>query len=371
MKSLSAEDIDRLLSFRPPDALLKRLEEVVRASLSEFFIGIGTQDFVNIGILRTDSTALVIRRDTLLALLRAAVTNNPAAFRRAGYESGVLYGIGLIRWLLARSKEEWGEEKLPTDSLDLIRTCLRIDKCSGWFETTLTKTSFTKSNLEWDASLSVRDDFLAAAADVRAKAENLNNWESYRSFWQGYFTATFSTALLAWFGLSVAGREVPLFSAICSNLVPGVNGEMVFDVRARYPRYETSFMNLQREILCPFATENMSRMLLKARSVLEAFVHELAGTPTSNPLPGRAARALKWLVANVPDAGRDSALVLQVVRKRLHDPVHNVAETSKEEAREIVRDTVASILMASEDIRLDSESRAEFSKHLLDAQLVS
>ena len=102
LQPLSGEEVDNLLSLGAQTlapSLAKQMVRLARRFLLDLEAKTGA---LNFDALETDSDAVVIRRDSLHALLRAAAVNQESEFHRAGLEAGVLFGTGLLRWFTER-----------------------------------------------------------------------------------------------------------------------------------------------------------------------------------------------------------------------------------------------------------------------------
>ena len=144
--------------------------------------------------------------------------------------------------------------------------------------------------------VSIKDNFLAYELDEFKSKDSVDRYAMYRSFWRGYLEGTFSAALGSWYGMWVhEGEEgMPLFEARCED---GENdkSDLVFRLSIRPPVYGSTFMSLQRELLCPFVLGERARVVRSARGVVEGFVRELAGTDASNENVKGIVNALTWL----------------------------------------------------------------------------
>ena len=124
MERLDQEQIINLLLLKSSElapSLEQRLIQTARATITEFFLDPRYSALTNVGTLATDTNVIIIRRETLHALLRAANKGNPSIFRREGYEAGCLYGIGVIKWFLEKSATAHGVRGLPQIHLESLR----------------------------------------------------------------------------------------------------------------------------------------------------------------------------------------------------------------------------------------------------------
>ena len=369
---LNSEDILNLLSLKseelvPP--LVERLVQNAKATLSEFFTDPRYGSFVNVGTLATDAKVIITRWDTLHALLRAAQKANPSAFRRAGYEAGSLYGIGVIKWFLEKSATKRGKKGLPRDSFSVLEACAKIDNASGWgkIEVTKTKSASPTPSQGWNGVVTIKDHFLAHEIMESKTKDASNRYANYKAFWKGYLEGSYSAALGAWYGIwtSEGGEEeFPLFVTYCEEHEIKEEADLVFDLYIRYPIYNATFVHLQRELFCPYLRDEKVRIVARARGVVESFIRELAGVESSQRED--MVQALTWLGQNADDTAKGAAAYLAETRNFLHSPVHDVSrEPTEGEARRILRLTSAAIFIACRDIRLDDKMKSELRSALL------
>ena len=363
---LNSEDILNLLSLKSAElapSLEERLVQNAKATLSEFFTDPRYGSFVNVGTLATDAKVTITRWDTLHALLRASQKANPSAFRRAGYEAGSLYGIGVIKWFLEKSVTKRGMKGLPRDSLGVLVACSKIDNASGWgkIEVTKTKTACPTPNQGWNGVVTIEDHFLAHEIVESKTKDASNRYANYRAFWIGYLEGSFSAALGAWYGMwTTEGgeEEFPLFVAHCEEHEIKEETDLVFDLYIHYPIYHATFVHLQRELFCPYLRDEKVRIVARARGVVESFIRELAGLESSQRED--MVEALTWLGQNTDDAAKGAAAYLAETRNFLHSPVHDASkEPTDGETRRILRLTSAAIFIACRDIRLDDKMKSE------------
>ncbi len=367
---LTTDDIRNLLSLGSTDMarmLEQRLVQNARATVQDFFTDPRYGSFVNVGTLRTDANVLIMRWDTVHTLLRAAHEGTRTAFRRAGYEAGILYGVGLIRWFLERTTETEKGAGLPRDSLGLLKACSRIDVASGWGQIDVVRVSKSSTGFGWHGTISIRDHFLAhEVCEIRSRHSE-RRYSEYVVFWKAYIESTFSAALASWYGIwtSEGGEEeVPFFVAECEDGGDPPGNDLVFDIRICSPLYDRTRMNLQRELFCPYIRRAATHVIARARGVIEGFVRELAGVEESAQEDMK--QALTWLGQNVGDEAKEAAAALQKARNVLHGFVHAVDTAPTEaESRSVLRSCGSAVLMACRDIRLEEHMKAELRRQLL------
>ncbi len=368
LMELLPRDLENLLSLSS-DAVARQLEpqliEAARLAVHRFFTN-PKHFYANIGTLQTDGQTLIIRWDTLHALLRAASKPQARAYRIAGYEAGVLYGIGVISWFLRKCQEAHGRAGLPRTTYDLLWACAAIDKASGWGDIKLNRHDAEMPSIGWTGEIRIQNDFLTSYHQAFESTEEAL-YRNFRSFWQGYLEGTFSTALGTWYGIKTSdgrGAEIPLLYAICSPAENENSDGLLFKLEVRQPHYGATFLNLQRELFCPYLRDESTRIVARARTVVEGFVRELAGVEGSPQ--EHVQKALTWLAQHGPTSMRGAASVMQNARNKLHAGVHEGnSEPSKEEAHKVVRTTSAAVLLACREILLSSEERKEFARQLI------
>jgi len=368
MDRLDLDDIDNLLLLKTADlapALEERLRQNAKSTITDFFADPRYATLTNIATLATDASVIIIRKETLHALLRAAQKGNSSIFRREGYEAGTLYGIGVIKWFLEKSSTVRGRKGLPRDPIGLLRACAKIDEASGWgkIEMTATRSDRIAPVLGgWTGTVSIKSNFLAHEFTDARMEDSSDRYTTYKAFWKGYLEGTFSAALGAWYGTWVsAGEEnVPFFAAQCEERDDVQTSDLVFNLRVQPPTYNMTYMTLQRELLCPYLRGENARVVRSARGVLEGFVRELAGSASSEEDVRGITRALAWLGQHVDNAAKGSAAYLQETRTFLHEHVHDVStEPSDGVTRRILRSTASAVFMACRDIRLDDKMKLE------------
>ena len=377
MDRLDSEDIHNLLLLGGADIaplLEQRLADNAKATVHEFFTDPRYGSFVNVGTLRTDTKVIITRWGTLHALLQAADKGGRVAFRYAGYEAGVLYGLGVIKWFLDKTEAAIKRRGLPRNSIDLLEACLEIDRASGWVDMAsgrgnieVRKFSEPSDGPGWNGEVLVRGHFLTHEfSEVKSKNSE-RRYNGYESFWESYLESTFSAALTTWYGVwtSEGGElEIPLFVAECKKREGQPGTDLAFDLQIHNPIYRTTYMNLQRELLCPYLNKDFARVVARARGVVEGFVRELADSGES-PKEDMT-RALTWLGKNIENNGKAAAAALQRVRNDLHSGVHVVdREPTASEARRILRMTAATVIMACRDIRIDDDVVVALRQELL------
>lgn len=366
--SLSEEEISTLVLARSADivpVIERQLIESARNTIVTFLTDPKHGRFVNLGTLSTDAKVVIIRPGTLHALLRAARHGSGPAFRHAGYEAGTLYGIGVVKWFLERTKEVYGTTGLPEDSFVLLKTCVQIDRTSGWGQIELADPVVSTADLGWSSTLSISQDFLSLEASESRFKEPKDRYKAYSDFWQGYLEATFTSALLSWCGEWMSKRkEFMLLVAECRKSEDASTPtHLVFDIRVHAPRYAKTCRNLERELFRPYVYGNNKLVVRDARGVVEGFVRELADAP-GHPREN-IKDALTWLAHDGPNKARGAASTLQKVRNTLHEVVHELAEPSEQETQEILCSTTAAILMACRDIEIDEVTRENIKQALV------
>lgn len=367
MDRLDSEDILNLLLLKSADlapALEQRLLQNAKTTIADFFTDPRYATLTNLGTLATDASVIIIRKETLHALLRAAQKSSPNIFRREGYEAGILYGIGVIKWFLDKSATVRGKKGLPRDSFGLLEACARIDEASGWgkIEVTKTKSPFVAPAQGWTGTVTIKSNFLADEMVYTKSKDSVERYSTYKSFWKGYIEGTFSAALGAWYGIWMSEGEevVPFFSAQCEERENGHGSDLVFDLRIQPPVYNVTYMSLQNELFCPYLRGENARVVRSARGVLEGFVRELAGSESAEEDAKGIVRALTWLGQHVDNTAKGAVAYLQEIRTFLHGPVHDVStEPSDGVTRHILRLTTAAVFMACRDIRLDDKMKFE------------
>jgi len=349
MLNLRWEQITDLLLLDPDviaPLLEERLIESAHAVTRAFFHDPKYRTLVNLGTLSTDAKdVVVLRHDTLHALLRASAHPKWMSFRTAGCEAGVMYGVGVVKWLLSRSSELYGHKGLPEDPIDLLRTCVEIDKSSGWGAVELAGIEESFDPGGWDFRVEVSDHFLHTADPDREAL--------YRGFWSGYLSGTFSSALLAWYGERRPHiHEVPFYIAFIDQ-EESTQNEITLQVRLRPPSYSETCISLYRDLLCPYVREEVAIIPKAARAVVESFVREVAGQGKGgSDSRENVVRAVSWLAQNGPTDCRKAASHLQTVRNQLHKYVHESNELATPQTLHILRTVVAAVLMGCQDLQL-------------------
>jgi len=371
MERLDSDEILDLLLLKSADlapSLEQRLIQNAKSTVADFFLDPRYATLTNVGTLATDASVVVIRKETLHALLRAAQKGNSNIFRREGYEAGSLFGMGVVKWFLEKSATVLGRRGLPNDTLSLLEACARIDDASGWgnVKVSRSKSPFIASTQGWDGIVSVKNNFLAyeiSEERSRDSKDSIERYNVYKSFWKGYLEGTYSAALGTWYGMWAAEGEdgVPLFEARCDEQTDDKQAtDLIFRLSVRPPFYNITYMNLQRELFCPYLRGENARVVRSARGVIEGFIRELAGSEAFDEDVKGILRALTWLGQNVDNTGKGAAAHLQETRNLLHENIHDVTtEPSDAVTRRILRITTGAVLMACRDIRLDDKGKME------------
>lgn len=369
MKRLSPQEIQDLLALNAIDIapeLERRLAQQAKQTVQEFFLSPAHSSFVNHVTLDTDARCVMVRLETLQSLLRASQSNRRHTFRYEGFQAGVGYGLAVIKWFLQRT-EGGGIRGLPGDALSLLRSCAAIDSASGWGNIKIVRGEDLPNVTGWSGTIEITDNFLVAEV-AEPSAESETRHKFYREFWNGYLEGTFCAALGAWAGKwAEANRDEfwPLLYAECTVLDNRGSGNELFELRVCEPNYRKTFLNIQRELLCPFVEGNTARIASRARAVVESWIRELAKTE-SHPSENMVA-ALTWLAHNVPHEAKSVLAEVQRVRDLLHEGVHEAANTpTLAQARSLVGRVAGSLMMACRDIRLSTDAITTLNLRLRD-----
>jgi hypothetical protein len=359
---LSSEEVRKVFWMASPESrrpLEDKLQRAIQDIIYEFLTTPTVSYLLNIGALRTDDYAVILRLDTLHALLRAARQQKPASMRLAGYEAGALYGIGVLQWFLAKTGETRERPGLPVNSHAVIEACLEIDRKAGLGRRIELKDLKAKpAGHGWSATLVIENQFLEEPEEAARRHDE--GWrEAQRRFWQGYLEGAFSASLGTWYWVQRSGghTEPTLYSALCTELPSEGEGTLLFCIQIESPKYEKAFISLQQEIFGPHLQGETTRIVARARTVIDEFIRELADAEEAagEDMVG----ALTWLARAVPNEAKEAVARLQTTRNVLHKGVHVSLEPSERAARSVVRATTGVILQACHDIHLEpSEVRA-------------
>jgi hypothetical protein len=130
IEKLTADEVRKVFWIASPESrrpLEERLQAAIRDIIYEFLTTPTISHLLNIGALKTDDFAVILRLDTLHSIIRAARQNKVAALRLAGYEAGVLYGVGILRWFLAKTTETRERPAIPGSARAVIE-----DRPQSW-----------------------------------------------------------------------------------------------------------------------------------------------------------------------------------------------------------------------------------------------
>ena len=364
---LSSDEIRKVFWLTSPQSwepLQGRLERTIQSIIYDFLTTPTVSCLLNIGALKTDDYAVILRVDTLHALLHAARQQKPAGMRLAGYEAGALYGIAVIEWLLAKTAEIRQRPALPVNSRAVIEACLEIDRTAGMGRRIeLGAWSEGLADHGWAAKLLIQHQFLSEPHDVTRRRDH--EWSKAQEFfWQGYLEGSFTAALGTWYWIQRSGgqTEPRLYAAHCTALSTDSDSDLLFQVEVGAPEYEKTFVSLQQEVLGPHLQKETTRIVARARAVLDEFVRELAGVEegAGENITG----ALIWLARTVPDVSKEAVARLQSTRQLLHKGVHVSAEPNERMARSVVRMTTAVVLQACRDVHLTASEAEELAKEI-------
>jgi len=336
--------------------LEKHLVRNARETIEKFILDPKLSRLVDLGMLSTDTRVVVMRPSTLHVLLEAGRSGGPLAFLYAGYEAGILYGIGVVRWFLQRSEEIFGSPGLPGDSFALLRTCLEIDRASGWGHIELQEVSDRRWEVGWGGRITVKRNFLSKSMGEATTSREAQQHAGFKEFWIGYLEGTFTSALLSWSGEWMKKKkETPLLVAQCLEEHTEDDSALSLGVQVRRPKYPATCEAVQSALLQPYIERNDSLVVRSARSVIEGLVREMAGSAGDSR--ERVTEAITWLARNVEGRAKGCCGKLQTNRNLLHTNAHELREPTREETREILCSTGASVLMACREIHLDDAQR--------------
>lgn len=364
IRELRAEEVDTLLSLsasKVADSLQPYLADAAHRAVEQFFGKPEFTRFVNIGTLETDAQALVIRAETLHALMAAAAAGTPKEYEAAGYRAGISFGLGVVKWFLEKSKSVSGSPGLPKSGPDLIRAATKIDDASGWGRITpgiLMKGHGTEL---WSIDVTIERDFLSAY-HYRREPSDTKSLAKYRSFWSAYLEATFSAALAVADGLRTkldsSYLALPVLTRVAQTSDDPQTLPLQFRVSCVHARYRSVLEDLCREVLCPYILGDYTRVVSRARTVVEGFVRTLAATEESRS--ENIMGALQWIAQKGPDSARDAASRLQKARNELNKGVHvGGADATEMAAYAAVQAAGPAILRGVQEIELTDSQRAE------------
>jgi hypothetical protein len=364
IQELRSEEIETLLSLSSSQitkALQPYLADAAYHAVEQFFGKPEFTRFVNIGTLETDAQALVIRVETLHELLAAAASGKPKEYGSAGYRAGVSFGLGIVKWLMEKSKSLAGVSGLPKSELDLIWAATKIDDSSGWGRITLGEPTSGRGSELWSININIEGDFLSAYHS-RKEPDNLQLLAKYEAFWSAYLEGTFSAALAVSHGLrtKIVGTNFvpPMLIRVTSSADSSKTLPLQFRVSCAYARYRSTVENLCREVLCPYILGDYTRVVSRARTVVEGFVRELADAEES--ASENVMGALQWIAQNGPVGARDAASNLQKARNELNKGVHvGGADATEAQAYAALRAAGPALLRGVHEIELTDSQTAE------------
>ncbi|MEK6287442.1 MAG: toll/interleukin-1 receptor domain-containing protein [Acidobacteriota bacterium] len=364
IQDLRSEEIERLLSLSPSkvaESLQPYLADAAYRAVEQFFGKPEFTRFVNIGTLETDAQALVIRGETLQALMAAAAAGTPKEYGAAGYRAGVSFGLGVVKWLMEKSKSVRGVLGLPKSGRDLIVAATKIDEASGWGRITVSKTAKGRGSELWSVDIRIERDFLSAC-HVRSEYDDLPLLAKHEAFWSAYLEGTFSAALAASHGLRTKVNDSHEAQPVLTRVTQSSDGSktpaLLFRVSCVLVRYPVTVESLCREVLCPYVLADYTRVVSRARTVLEGFVREIAGAEESESEDIKG--ALQWIAQNGPVGARDAASRLQKARNELNKGVHvGGADASEAQAYAAMQAAAPALLKGVHDIELTDSQTTE------------
>ena len=161
---LRSEEVESFLSLSPSEVaetLRPYFESAARRAVEQFFERPEFTRFINIGTLETDAQALVIRAETLHSLMAAAAAGTEKAYRAAGYRAGVSFGLGIVKWLMGKSRDVKGILGLPKSARDLLLAATKIDEASRWGRITVGNLTKGQPPESWFVNIDIENDFLS------------------------------------------------------------------------------------------------------------------------------------------------------------------------------------------------------------------
>lgn len=363
-RELQKNEVETLLSLsssKVAEALQPYLAEAAYRAVEQFFGKPEFTRFVNLGTLETDAQALVIRAETLHALLSAAAAGSLKEYRAAGYRAGVSFGLGIVKWFMEKSKSVNGISGLPKSELDLIIAAAKIDEASGWGRITVGETMRGRGSEHWSVTIKIERDFLSAYHNRRER-DNLQSPDKYVEFWSAYLEGTFSVALAVSHGLRAKSDPKllapPTLTRVTFSSDDPKTLPLQFKVSGVNARYRTTVENLCREVLCPYVLGDYTRVVSRARTVVEGFVRELADAEES--ASENVQGALQWLAQKGPISARDAASRLIKARNEVHKGVHTGdADATEIEAYAAMQAVVPALLRGVQDIDLTNSQTIE------------
>lgn len=375
MQLLSPGDIDRLMLPEEIEITLKeRLSRQVTTAVNGFFTGEEVGSVANLNTLKTDARVIIMRLDTLYALFQAFQTNNVQPnnvqpFRLAGYKAGSLYGLGVIQWFVTQSRRVFKEDRLP-DTVELLKTCLQIDRASLWGNLIIDPSTIRQRNdVQWEGNVVISQDFLSCEESKRVFEKKESHYKVRHAFWEAYLEGTFSTTLLAWRGMRLQARhnDVPLLIAECTGEIPDSLEDLNFKLKVLYPleneTQEKTFSNLNDQLLIPYLSNDFPRVLSSARVVIEEFIRELLH---SKGLPqGGVRKVFQWLHDHLPSEALPKAEDAVALLEQVYDISHKYHHTTIQEseisskAKEILQLAVPSVFLSCKHIKLSRDQREE------------
>lgn len=96
IKNLNKDATNELMILRSATKLKKKLAKYIDDAVDDFFKDEPEGETMNVKTLSTDDEVIMFRPDTLYALFRALNRGTRDAFVQAGYQAGILYGVGII-----------------------------------------------------------------------------------------------------------------------------------------------------------------------------------------------------------------------------------------------------------------------------------
>jgi hypothetical protein len=369
MQELRIEEIETLLSLSSStitESLQPYLAEAAYLAVEQFFAKPEFTRFVNIGTLETDSQALVIRAETLHALMAAAAAGTLKEYGAAGYRAGVSFGLGVVKWFMEKTKSVKGVAGLPKSGLDLIRAAIKIDDTSGWGRITIGEPTSGRGSELWSVDINIERDFLSAYHNGR-EPDDVQLLTKYRAFWSSYLEGTFSAGLAVSHGLrtKIVGSnfERPVVTRVTHSSDNPKTLPLGFRVSCVQVSYHSTLEDLCREVLCPYILGDYTRVISRARTVVEGFVRELANAEES--ARENIMGALQWIAQNGPVNARDAASHLQKARNVLHKGVHaGNADATEAQAYAAMQAAAPAILRGVNEIELTDSEIAELHRVL-------
>lgn len=350
---IDSDTIDRVKMVKTEDftpILRKQLVDNAEDVIRNFFSDPSFGTFVNIGTLSTDSDTVIMREDTLINLLQASHRGSGKAFRYAGYKTGILFGVGLIDWLLDKTKKVMKRPALPRHSRDLINTAIDIDERSSWGEIQLGELKRNGAHQTWKAPISISKSFLGKSSTNKSE-DKIKFQEVYPIFWQTYLESTFTAALATWGGVRESESKDHDVQRLQAKIEKKEEGSEDLNFKLKVfspPLYGKTYHNIQQELLLPYLNEEYKTVHGRARTTIEGFMRELSGAEETERenLPN----GFQWLVRNVSDEAKEAVATLQRARNSLHKGTHVPGDVSKNQASRDLKLAAGAIFMAMRDL---------------------